>query len=223
MLRARCLRRNVQIPECGEVTWAAPSCDEEKNEPPPLAKQAEAGGPPVENNIAPDPTASAPHTLDFTKPQNRFSKMIQEMERKYATARPLAKRVGPSASRSKEPKKSRKQGDESVAPTDEMGAASGTHEQNDEDNADDNEDADDNDSRSQSNESWYDMEDDFIDDSELLDEGVRLSRTRTAACAPRALPNIELSPNAVDWTCTIRVAPRRCWRRTMRSRLRRGG
>ena len=159
--KARCLRMSLSIPEGGgaEITWAqaihAPAEDFVPTE--------------VDEEAA---EKQAPR-LDFPRPQNRFSKMIQDMERKYATARPLAKRAGP-AIKKKVAKKAKAA--TSVDGTDAEGQAG----QGEGDAGDrgvgggeaDEEQGDSDDGSSHSNDSWYDMEDDFIDDSELLDEGV---------------------------------------------------
>ena len=65
------------------------------------AEPATNGGGPSDAAAPGQPPAAAEpaksrRELDFVKPQNRFHQMVQEMERKYATARPLMRSKRPA-------------------------------------------------------------------------------------------------------------------------------
>jgi hypothetical protein len=65
------------------------------------AEPATNGGGPSDAAAPGHPPAAAEpvksrRELDFVKPQNRFHQMVQEMERKYATARPLMRSKRPA-------------------------------------------------------------------------------------------------------------------------------
>ena len=186
----------LDIPTCGEVSWQG-------------AEPGDHGTTTATtlSRLDGDPLVAEQPAQSFSEANagNRFSKMVQEMERKYATARPNPiKRVilvEPKKRKIKQPRHgavlpveaacnndnqatandgmlSR---DDAIAavpigPSDTVPTAdSSTVSQNPNDpKADVGGGGDDDDEASEtgSNDSWYDMNDDFIDDSELLDEGL---------------------------------------------------
>ncbi len=123
--RAACVRMmSVHIPESGVVSWAKLVDGQRRaaaaREP---ASATDDGGSPAgeakEPGAASGVDADGPpergmsRALDFAnRPQNRFQHMVQDMERKYATAGP----VPPPKPRSKAPKKKRRrvEGDATV-------------------------------------------------------------------------------------------------------------
>ena len=106
-LREPCLRLHIPVVGSGcEISWASELKKTEAGVGAVAGAGARAGagansGEPVTNGAGPSdavaqgqpPAALEPaksrRELDFAKPQNRFHQMVQEMERKYATARPL--------------------------------------------------------------------------------------------------------------------------------------
>lgn len=158
--RARCLRQFFDLTESAVIDWIAPGSME--------ASSSNPNGVTGDAFLAPAP------------PGARFLKVILEMERKYATAssRPMPKRARRASAKSNR-KKAKGDDKISVAATAvatlDGAIAAGTatqaagHDEEDKDaGADDDEGGEDEDAKS-SNDSWYDMDDDFIDDSELLE------------------------------------------------------
>ena len=159
---SRCLRQFFDLTESAVIEWIAPG-----------SMEASSSNP---NEVTGDAfLAPAP-------PGARFLKMIQGMERKYATAssRPMPKRARRASAISKRKKAEGDDGTSvaaSAVATLDGAIAAGTattqaagHDEEDKDaGADDDEGDEDEDAKS-SNESWYDMDDDFIDDSEFLDK-----------------------------------------------------
>ena len=110
--RGPCIRINLSIPSGGEVSWKkelqkielanAPASDEREDvaEIPTTGEGASAAdgevdGPAADGAAVDDakPAEAKPSKLErfaeMARPQHRFQQMIQDMERKYATARPL--------------------------------------------------------------------------------------------------------------------------------------
>jgi hypothetical protein len=159
---SRCLRQFFDLTESAVIEWIAPG-----------SMEASSSNP---NEVTGDAfLAPAP-------PGARFLKMIRGMERKYATAssRPMPKRARRASAISKRKKAEGDDGTSvaaSAVATLDGAIAAGTattqaagHDEEDKDaGADDDEGDEDEDAKS-SNESWYDMDDDFIDDSEFLDK-----------------------------------------------------
>lgn len=128
---------------------------------------------------------------EMGRPTNRFQKMIQDMERKYATARPLEKAA--KRRRQKRLKQSGSGGEKQGGGGNHVGAvggekadeiSGGAEREGGESGVGARMEVEDGpeavgechcegegeDEVSDSNESWYDTNDDFIDDSELIDE-----------------------------------------------------
>lgn len=199
--RGHCRRLHTELPESGEVWWQPPTL------PPPELPKASGTAP-----------AKRGFSDAMMRPQNRFQQIIQDMERKYATNRPLppmqAARGAPKRARG--PAEQRQDGagvlaDDAAAngdPTadaigrgemagleaeteaggggvgggmgeDDVGGDVGEEEEGGDrdscsgDKSDGSDGGGDGDSDCSSDGSWYDarrLEDDFIDDTEGLEE-----------------------------------------------------
>ena len=107
--REPCVRLHIPVVGAGfEISWAtelkragaegeAGAGGRSEVAASPAEPATNGGGP--SDATAPDhpPAAKSRRELDFVKPpQNRFHQMVQEMERKYATARPLMRSKRPA-------------------------------------------------------------------------------------------------------------------------------
>ena len=152
--RGRCRRLHLALPDSGEVWW----------------QPARLASPPP-----PRPALMADVHL---RPQNRFQQIIQDMERKYATNRPL-----PPMQPRKPAKRARAH--HALHSTRECGEQTGEPNGDGDErdaplNGEDEEDGEEDDeggaeSDNSSDGSWFDqqrLQDDFIDDTEVYEEGM---------------------------------------------------
>jgi len=157
--RGHCRRLHASLPESGEVWWKPPTL--------PLPEPAAPA-------VAGPAGAKRGFSDTMMQPQNRFQQIIQDMERKYATCRPL--QAIPAGGKSKRARAAAAKGEE--AGTAGGGEEGGDAEMGDAESGDDEkalgvnqeeEEGDDGDASSDG--SWCTsqrLQDDFIDDTEVL-------------------------------------------------------